>query len=179
MNAICVVAHPDDCIIFGYGLINQFQNLNWTICYLTYTDDSPRGEEISRFWQKRNISTKFLGFKDDWNDIENDSISFDVLIAQQAIEDCVEGQDIILSHNSDGEYGHLHHKFVNQCLHNKNNLVTFASLYVADIKITLPPRLYDLDELPLHREVISSFHKHTHTNGYTIPNYLKHLLISK
>jgi LmbE family N-acetylglucosaminyl deacetylase len=37
MKALCLVAHPDDCVIFAYSYIYNHPEHNWTIGYLTYT----------------------------------------------------------------------------------------------------------------------------------------------
>ena len=86
-----MVAHPDDCIIFGYGFINHYKNFDWSICYLTYTNSDPRAIEISKFWSRRNIETKFLGFIDDYQDIKNNQISFSEDEAKQSVltESCL------------------------------------------------------------------------------------------
>ena len=64
-------------------------NLDWTICYLTYDSDDYRGSELKKFWDKRKIKTKFLGYVDDWHDIENKRISFNEARAWIDIQEAI------------------------------------------------------------------------------------------
>ena len=68
MKALCLVAHPDDCVIFAYSYIHNHSEHDWTIAYLTYTESEPRAAEMSAFWRQRGIDTIFLGFEDHWHD---------------------------------------------------------------------------------------------------------------
>ena len=86
MKALCLVAHPDDCVIFAYSFMHNHPELHWTICYLTYTEQDPRGAELAEFWSRRRIPTQFLGYVDDYRDIENCRLSFDAGEAHQAIQ---------------------------------------------------------------------------------------------
>ena len=78
MKAMVMVAHPDDCVIFAYSFMHQYRQLDWTVCYLTYTESDARGHEFAEFWQRRGVATKFLGYVDDYRDIEANKISFDI-----------------------------------------------------------------------------------------------------
>ena len=97
MKAMAMVAHPDDCVIFAYSFMHHYKQLDWTVCYLTYTEQDARGREFANFWQQRGVSTKFLGYVDDYRDIEAKRISFDTAAAakdiQQAIKDQREGTE--------------------------------------------------------------------------------------
>lgn len=168
MKAMAVVAHPDDCVIFAYSFIHAHPEYAWTICYLTYTQSDPRGLEFFNFWSRRNIRTKFLGYVDDWHDIENKRISFDGNRARADIQNIIADQDLILTHNEQGDYGHLHHVFVNQATAVHSRRVTFAGPGQGTVKYSIESGVYTLDELPMHREVIAGFHSTTHTNEYCI-----------
>jgi LmbE family N-acetylglucosaminyl deacetylase len=168
MKAMAIVAHPDDCVIFAYSFIHAHPEYQWTICYLTYTQSDPRGSEFFNFWARRNIRTKFLGYVDDWHDIENKRISFDENRARTDIQNIMADQDLILTHNEQGDYGHLHHVFVNQATSEHARRVTFAGPGQGTVKYSIESGVYTLDELPMHREVIAGFHSTTHTNEYCI-----------
>lgn len=176
MKAMAVVAHPDDCIIFAYSFMYAHPELVWTICYLTYTADDYRGSELKAFWNKRNIKTKFLGYVDDWHDIENKKISFNEENAWRDIQFAIADQDIILTHDEAGDYGHLHHVFVNRATANHPNRVMFAGIGKGTARYTIPNGTYDINELPTHGEVIASFHSKEHANEYFIPDTVKELL---
>jgi LmbE family N-acetylglucosaminyl deacetylase len=76
LKALCVVAHPDDCVIFARPFIEQYSKFEWTILYLTYTSYDSRAMEMTAYWRKRNVITVNLGFIDDYRDMENNLVSF-------------------------------------------------------------------------------------------------------
>jgi LmbE family N-acetylglucosaminyl deacetylase len=165
MKAQVLVAHPDDCVIFARPFVDAHPDYEWSIVYLTYDYDDIRSMEISGYWNSRNIPTKFLGFIDDYRDIENNELSFSAELAESAIKQVVDA-DLILTHFEDGDYGHIHHKFVNTVA-NKIDVpkVYFASTFnYTDEYVTTP---LDLDQFPLHRTVIEGF-KDRDTGRYII-----------
>lgn len=170
MKAVCMVAHPDDCVIFAWSLIHHFPALDWHIGYLTYQASDSRAQELQKFWQLRNIPTSFLGFLDDYRDIEAGRPSFDTNAARDAIHTVVKGANIILTHDQEGDYGHPHHRFVHRCvsLLCHDHVITFAppGKGTHDYEIQAPD--YDRTELPLHWDVIQGFHVNTHRNSYHI-----------
>jgi LmbE family N-acetylglucosaminyl deacetylase len=177
MKAIVMVAHPDDCVIFAYSFIHAHPELDWTVCYLTYEDTDSRGRELKEFWDKRGIATRFLGYVDDWRDIENKQVSFDEAHAWIDIQEAVSGHNIVLTHDQDGDYGHIHHKFVHAAVADYHpNMVTFAGIGKGNVKFTIPTGTYTSDELPEHGSIVASFHKEQHCNEYFIPDSIKELL---
>jgi LmbE family N-acetylglucosaminyl deacetylase len=169
MNALCLVAHPDDCLIFGYSYIYAHPEYTWTVGYLTCTPDSPRGQELDRFWQKKNIKTVFLGFHDDWKDQQTQSYNFwDPAVASQSCMDLASNFDLVLTHDRHGDYGHIHHKLVHNSVKNFRPLVTFSPHGQGDIVCSVPINAYDLNDLPMHRAVIEPFHLNGHHNSYKV-----------
>lgn len=156
-RALCVVAHPDDCIIFARPFIHWFNNFDWTILYLTYNEKDARGKEVLEYWTKRGVAVKFLGHGDDYRDMSTGKISFDGATAYKQIVEEAEKHDLLLTHNEDGDYGHIHHKFVNICVAPVNKpKVYFArqqeSNYICELNENI-----NLDEIPLHKDVVSQF----------------------
>jgi LmbE family N-acetylglucosaminyl deacetylase len=177
MRAIAMVAHPDDCVIYAYGFIQTHANLHWTICYLTYTATDYRGQEISSFWQQRGIATEFLGYHDTYMDMETDCISFDTKKAATDIVSAIKNFDLVLTHNHHGDYGHLHHKFVNRVVcDNHSHVATFALAGQGNVKYQVVPGSYKLDELPVHQEVIQGVHPDLHVNEYFISDRVAKIL---
>ena len=177
MKGIVAVAHPDDCIIFAYSFMYAHPDVDWTICYLTYKEDDYRGSELKTFWDKRNIKTQFLGYVDNWHDIENKQISFDEAHAWIDIQEAVSGNDFVLTHDQAGDYGHLHHKFVHEAVADYHpNIITFAGIGKGNARYTIPQGVYSLDELPNHGSIIASFHSNEHANEYFITDTVKELL---
>lgn len=168
MKALCAVAHPDDCVIFAYSYIHNHDEMDWTIAYLTYTAQDPRGAELAEFWQRRGIACVFLGYVDDYQDLESQQISFDTDLACNDLQELADHYDLVLTHDVNGDYGHLHHVFVHNCVRHHPNLVTFAKPNSGTVTLTVPPGTYDLTELPQHRDIVASFFPDgQHRNNYT------------
>jgi LmbE family N-acetylglucosaminyl deacetylase len=163
-----MVAHPDDCVIFGYSYIYHHPEYSWTIGYLTYTELDSRGAEIAAFWRRRNVRTVFLGYVDDYQDLETQQISFDSEQARQDIQQLIQAYDLVLTHDVNGDYGHLHHAFVHDCVKHHSGLVTFADLTSGTVTLEVPAGTYTWDELPQHQDIVRAFFpKGHHQNNYT------------
>lgn len=157
LKALCVVAHPDDCVIFARPFIEQHPQFKWTILYLTYRGYDPRAAEMTAYWRKRNVITVNLGFVDDHRDMESNQVSFDAEQAQREIANISSRYDLILTHNADGDYGHIHHKFVNSAVQPVDKpKVYFASYEQQNMECQAAGDI-GLTELPLHRDVVSGF----------------------
>jgi len=130
----------------------------WSITYLTYNETDPRAQEATNFWNKHNVSTTFLGFEDHYRDLEQGYITtFNEKLAEEAlIEDLSKDCEMIVTHNKDGEYGHIHHIFV----HNVVNKLPQPKVYFAgeaNSTVGINAPAFNLDQWPLHREVIEGF----------------------
>ena len=157
MKAVALLAHPDDCVIFARPFIENHNEYSWQLVYLTYSEQDPRAKEISAYWQTKNIPCRFLGLVDNYKDLETNSLSFDPESAGNLLRQSAEDADLILTHNSDGEYNHIHHKFV----HTVAAAIDKPKVYFANDqkynKEYLAQDILDLDKLPLHRSVIEQF----------------------
>ena len=162
VKAMAIVAHPDDCVIFAWPFIEAHPEFEWQILYLTYTCQTPRGQEVRDYWNKRKVHTHFLGFEDDYQDQQTGTLTkwhgvhaalqISVVIADQS-------PDLILTHNSDGDYGHIHHTLVSGVVTNfatDTAKVYFASTFNYNTKYEVKVPVC-LDELPLHKSVIEGF----------------------
>jgi len=179
MKAMVMVAHPDDCLIFAYSFIRKYPQHDWTICYLTYSASDERGREFDTFWRRRNVETKFLGFVDDWHDIENKKISFNEELAEQAIADAIKDQDFVLTHNHAGDYGHIHHVFVNRAVHKHHkNIIVFEGPDAGNEKCVVEQVDYAMDEFPSHASVVVKFHTDGHKNEYNVPDAMRSMIES-
>lgn len=179
MKAMVMVAHPDDCLIFAYSFIRKYPQHDWSICYLTYSEGDQRAREFATFWNRRNVSTKFLGFVDDWHDIENKKISFNEELAEQAIANAIKDQDFVLTHNYEGDYGHIHHVFVNRCVSRYHGrVITFQGRDKGNEKIKLNSVDYTIEEFPTHADVVMKFHIGEHKNEYSVPDALRSMIES-
>ena len=158
MRAYCVVAHPDDCVIFARPYIDNHPQYSWRIVYLTYQHLDQRAQEMTRYWIKRGVGVQFLGFIDDYTDQQTQQFNFwDPLAAEGVLQQAVEGASLILTHNADGDYGHIHHKLVHGALCQMDvPKVYFASTFNYNTRYIAKGDL-PLDEFPLHRDVIVQF----------------------
>lgn len=167
MKALCLVAHPDDCVIFALSYIHHHPDYDWTIGYLTYTDQDPRGQELAAFWHRRGIPCVFLGFEDHWHDNEQQRLTRWLGIdADAACRQLAQDFDLILTHDEHGDYGHIHHQLVHTAVADHPCLVTFAPPGQGTVTYTVPPDTYTIDELPLHGDIVLGFHPITHQNDY-------------
>lgn len=170
MKALCLVAHPDDCVIFGLSYIHNHPEYDWTIGYLTYTVTDPRGQEMAAFWQRRSINTVFLGFEDHWQDDEQKQFTrWPSDAAEAACWNLAQNYDLILTHDEHGDYGHIHHELVHRAVARHYNVVTFAPHNQGTVTLTVPLDTYGLSEFPLHGNIIQSFHIDQHRNSYKEP----------
>jgi LmbE family N-acetylglucosaminyl deacetylase len=166
INALCLVAHPDDCVIFAYSYIHNHPEMNWTIGYLTYTSESERGRELAQFWQQRNIPCVFLGFVDDYRDQEQQQLL--QWYGIDAVAECsslARQYDLVLTHDSNGDYGHIHHRIVHDAVKHHPRLVTFAPPGQG-VTYTVPAGTYNISELPMHGKIVQGFHRSEHRNSY-------------
>ena len=178
IKALCVVAHPDDCVIFARPFIEQYSEFEWTILYLTYSSYDPRAMEMTSYWRQRNVSTVNLGFADDYRDMENNLVSFNAEQAQREIFNISNNYDLLLTHNPDGDYGHIHHTFVSDSVQPvPKPKVYFAKYEQSNIECCAASDI-NLTELPLHREVVSSF-ENINVGRYTAEQSARELLNGK
>ena len=127
-----IVAHPDDETIFGGA---HLLNDKYTVVCVTCGVIDFRVVEFEEVMSKTNDDYIMLGFTDridktgpisDWyyeyNDIYN------------TLNDIIKNSewDLIITHNPNGEYGHIHHMMLSEMvtnITNKNNLYYFGHWY--------------------------------------------------
>lgn len=175
MKALCIVAHPDDCIIFAWPLIDNFPTFEWTILYVTYDSKSDRGSEITDFWHRRNITTMMLGHNDTYLDMVNDKISFDTELAKEQILSLSKNYDLLLTHDHLGDYGHIHHKFVHDAVIRCNKPTIFFASQEHHTTTYVRKSKFDLSEIPLHKEVVEGF-QNIEIGRYFIDDYARDIL---
>jgi len=178
IKALCVVAHPDDCVIFARPFIERYSEFEWTILYLTYRSYDPRAMEMTAYWRRRNVSTVNLGFMDDYRDMENNLVSFNVEQAQREIFNISGKYDLLLTHNADGDYGHIHHTFVSDSVQPVSKPKVYFAKYEQSNMECCATSDINLTELPLHREVVSGF-ENINVGRYTVDQLAQELLNGK
>ena len=98
MNALVLVAHPDDELLFAGELMAHQSDWNWTQVCLT---------------NGRPFPGTSLGFKDEWRILHRTEY--------EAWRDAVKAlnlePDLVVTHNRMGDYGHPHHMAVSAIAH--------------------------------------------------------------
>jgi LmbE family N-acetylglucosaminyl deacetylase len=157
-RALCIVAHPDDCVIFGYHFILGNRQYRWTILYLILDNDSPRVEEMRGYWGRHSIEVSSLELPHDPPpaDLTNGRCSIPSAEARSAVEEATHEYDLILTHGEGGEYGHPHHIFLHGIIRELGReFIAFDVGPTAPLRFSMP-RDHD-GMLPLHRRAIRRF----------------------
>ncbi len=113
-RALLVVAHPDDETIFTGGLTLRSRETRWTVVCCTDEGNRARQGEFlcaCEFLAKHSgnhVEPIFLGLMPQRDGhIDHPELA-------KALEPYAPGYEIVFTHNSQGEYGHEHHKLVHR-----------------------------------------------------------------
>lgn len=109
ITKVVFVAHPDDeLIFFGNTLINED---GWLVVCMTNGGNRTRRNEFINVMKRLNIDYKILNYKDGmdvlWNEKKLNKSIYKILNLK-------EKWDKVVTHNSQGEYGHIQHKQLNR-----------------------------------------------------------------
>ncbi len=119
---LMIVAHPDDESIFGAGLILE-DPTSWKIISMTGATDSTRVNEFMDAVKELGVEKAEV-----WSNTDSLTEEFDPQIASELKAEFSKGYEKIVTHGSDGEYGHVQHKSLHNIIKNinPNNLHFFA-----------------------------------------------------
>ncbi len=106
-NKLMIVAHPDDEVIFGGAqLITEF---GWKIICVTNLKEPVRSKEFSLVMKKMGCEYEM------WNYLDRSDIAFPQDKLDADISRVLNKRYTkIVTHNSNGEYHHLHHIQIHQ-----------------------------------------------------------------
>ncbi len=129
VNNLMIVAHPDDETIFGG---EHLLKDNYLVVCVTCVDEE-RVKEFEKTMKKSGNEYLILNYPDKTNGEKDDWVtSFDGIKSDlKEIIDYKEWKTIV-THNPDGEYGHIHHKMLSKIvtsIANKNILYYFNHYY--------------------------------------------------
>lgn len=170
-SRLMIVAHPDDETIWGGS--HLLKNKYTVVCITCGTVDY-RVEEFKRVMEITEDDYMMLGFPDVTNGrIDSWNSVYDEIY--HTLKDIIDSNDwdMIITHNPEGEYGHIHHKMTSTMvtdLSNKNKLYYFGKYYSAnDINymniLTVEETLYDrkMNELiPVYQSQPIAMQTHHH-----------------
>lgn len=132
VDKLMIVAHPDDETIWGGKHLLED---DYFILCLTNGDNQTRKDEFMKIIQQTNNKGLILdypdktnGKRDNWSKVKDD-IKRDI---QYILEK--KNWKLIVTHNPDGEYGHIHHQMTSKIVTNqnyidKNKLMYFGKYY--------------------------------------------------
>ena len=152
VNKVMFVAHPDDDMIWGGShLIDD----DYLVVCVTCGSRADRVEEFKNVMAATgdkyimlDYPDKTKGERDNWNTVYDD-ITKDV---EQIL--AMKDWELIVTHNEDGEYGHIHHKMTHNIVTDvykdkyldKENLYFFGKYYKAEQIDEVKDRLTEISE---------------------------------
>lgn len=157
---VMIVAHPDDETLWGSSALYHDKYL--VVC-ITCGERKDRVKEFEKVMLLTNDDYIMLGYPDlvkgkksDWSK-EWDAINRDIQTILNA-----KNWDVIVTHNPDGEYGHIHHKMTNKIVtsHADHDRLTYFGRFYWG-KIPNKDTLYRLteDEFAFKKNVLISEYK--------------------
>ncbi len=131
INNLMIVAHPDDELLWGGShLIDD----NYLVVCITCGNNKKRANEFIRLLNYTHDKYIMLGYPDKTNNERDNwqsSIDNIIIDLQEIIN--LKDWNLIVTHNPNGEYGHLHHKltskYVTDIVPNKDNLYYFGEYH--------------------------------------------------
>ena len=112
MEALALVAHPDDETIWMGGTILQNKNWNWTIVSLCRKADPDRQPKFVKVCKHYNATPIISDLDDEkLHDLSTEEV---VKKIQEVLPK--KNFDVIYTHGKNGEYGHKRHKEVHRAV---------------------------------------------------------------
>lgn len=182
INKVMIVAHPDDEMLWGGAHLLQDDYL--VVC-ITCGERSDRVKEFKNVMKETNDKYIMLDYpdypnfkKDDWRLVYNDIVKdIDRILKMKDWE-------VIVTHNEQGEYGHIHHKKTHNIVTNiykrkypdGNSLYFFGEYYKKDKISKVEEDLKQIDKedynkkyniiFGLYKSQFKSCKKHEHMIQY-------------
>ena len=144
IHNLMIVAHPDDETIWGGAHLLED---NYLVVCITCGTDRTRVEEFKKALSISSDSYVMLGYPDKTNNKRDDwSKVYDNIVKDIERIIALKKWDTIVTHNEDGEYGHIHHKMTNNIVKSvyENNKIT-SHLYFFG-------KYYNKNDIDLYKE---------------------------
>lgn len=149
VNKIMFVAHPDDDSIWGGAHLLE-DGSNYLVVCITCGVRQDRVEEFKTAMDKVGSKYVMLGWPDKTNgEKDNWETSLDGI--HKDIKELLDLKDweMIVTHNPEGEYGHIHHKMTSSevtSLADTSKLMYFAKYYKPAVIDDYKDNLVEIDE---------------------------------
>jgi len=115
MKAMAIVAHPDDESIFFGGLILKYRQWNWKVICVTDGNAESHGESRKKQFESACEALGVRSFEVfGFPDLYDKRLDTGRLIERLRK---IRGMNRIFTHNTLGEYGHIHHQDVSYSVH--------------------------------------------------------------
>ncbi len=155
INKLMIVAHPDDDILWGGGHLIEDDYL--VVC-ITCGEKKVRVHEFVTVMGETKDKYIMLGYPDKTNgERDNWDSSYKYIYEDLKTIIGLKEWSIIVTHNPDGEYGHIHHKMTNKIVTdiapNKNNLYYFGHYYTKNSIINHYEELISMDGNTLKEKI--------------------------
>lgn len=155
VNVLLIVAHPDDETIFCGGTMLTYPNWNWNIVCVTHKNGTERYKQFSKaikYYKKAGV--KICSFQTlSKNDTNGDMDKKNIHDWEKAIKNLDIVYDLVITHNTKGEYGHAHHVIVNNIV-NKLFVNVWEFICPGSLKVSPQPFKNDLIAVPLTQEIL-------------------------
>ena len=133
---LMIVAHPDDETIWGGA---HLLDGGYFVLCITNGKNKRRADEFRRAVEKSGNTSLILDYPDKTNFVRNDwNYSKEGIEADIQLVLSAKHWDFVVTHNPDGEYGHIHHKMTNaltvqafEQTHSAEKLLFFGDYYKA------------------------------------------------
>ena len=131
---LMIVAHPDDETIWGGS---HLLSGNYTVVCITNGNNKTRKKEFKQAMKKTNSTGIILSYPDKTNGKRDNWVSCRIKIYNK-IKKIIDSKNwnTIVTHNPDGEYGHIHHRMTSQIVtkilqkENKTDKLIYFGRYV-------------------------------------------------
>ena len=127
---LMIVAHPDDELLWGGQMLIDYPN--WKVICITNGNDIVRKNDFIKVMNKLNAKYEIFNFIDSYDYTNpilwDDEIKKQIKLELNRIVN-ENNYNMIVTHNKDGETGHIHHKLVHELVteivKDKNKLFYF------------------------------------------------------